>query len=111
MCIALKIPAIIIELDAKLVVDLLQKEDRNQNGLDAILGGCKAGLKDIPMVKIQHCYREANKRANALARRGALLPQDFVVFLEPPADVSLLLSLDATEVAFDRIVNVFGVMF
>ena len=59
------------------------------------------------MVEIQHCYREANKCADALARRGSLLPQDFVVFLEPPADVSLLLSLDATEVAFDRIVNVF----
>ena len=111
LCIALKIPAVIIELDAKLVVDLLQKEDRNQNGLDAILGDCKAGLKDIPMVKIQHCYREANKCANALARRGTLLPQDFVAFLEPSADVSLLLSLDATGVAFDQIVNVFGVMF
>ena len=46
------------------------------------------------MVKIQHCYREANKCANALARKGALLSQDFVIFLEPPADVSLLLSLD-----------------
>ena len=111
MCIALKIPAIIIELDAKLVVDLLQKEDRNQNGLDAILGGCKAGLKDIPMVKIQHCYKEENKCADALARSGALLPQDFVVFLEPPANVALLLSLDVAGVAFDRIVNVFGVMF
>ena len=79
--------------------------------MDAILGDCKAGLKDIPMVKIQHCYREANKCANALARRGTLLPQDFVAFLEPSADVSLLLSLDATGVAFDQIVNVFGVMF
>ena len=76
------------------MVDLLHKEDRNQNGLDAILGDCKAGLRDIPMVKIQHCYREANKCDDALVRRGALLSQDFVIFLEPPADVSLLLSLD-----------------
>jgi len=29
LCIALKFPAVIIELDAKLVVDLLHKEDRN----------------------------------------------------------------------------------
>ena len=61
------------------------------------------------MVKIQHCYRQANKCADALARRGALLPQDFVVFLEPPADVALLLSLDAAGVAFDQIVNVSSV--
>ena len=103
LCIALKIPAVIIELDAKLVVDLLQKEDRNQNNLDAILGDCKASLKDIPMVKIQHCYKEENKCADALARSGALLPQDFVVFLEPLASISLLLSLDAAGVAFDWI--------
>ena len=95
MC-CFKIPVVIIELDAKLMVDLLHKEDRNQNGLDAILGDCKAGLKDIPMVKIQHCYREANECVDALARREALLPQDFVIFLDPLADVSLLLSLDAT---------------
>ena len=68
------------------------------------------GLGDILMVKIQNSYREANKCANALARRGALLPQDFVVFLEPPADVSLLLSLDMARVAFDSILNVFGVV-
>ena len=99
LCIALKCPTIIIELDAKLVVDLLHKEVRNHNGLDAILGDCKAGLRDIPVVKIQHCYREANKCADALARRGALLSQDFVIFLEPPSNVSLLLSLDAVGAA------------
>ena len=105
LCIALKCPTIIIELDAKLVVDLLHKEVRNHNGLDAILGDCKAGLRDIPVVKIQHCYREANKCADALARRGALLSQDFVIFLEPPSNVSLLLSLDAVGAAFDRSVS------
>ena len=105
LCIALKCPIVIIELDAKLVVNLLHKEDRNQNGLDAILGDCKEGLRDILMVKIQHCYREANKCADALARRGAILSQDFVIFLEPPADVSLLLSLDAAGVAFDQFVS------
>ena len=36
-----------------------------------------------------------NKCADALVRRGALLPQDFVVFLDPPMEVSLLLSLDS----------------
>ena len=85
LCVALKILAVIIELDAKLVVDLLQKEDRIQNGLDAILGDCKVGLRDIIMVKIQNCYREANKCANSLARRGALLPQDFCSFSGTPS--------------------------
>lgn len=109
LCIALKFPAVIIELDAKLVVDLLHKKNRNRNGLDAILGDCRVGLRDIPVVKIQHCYREVNKCADALVRREALLPQDFVVFLDPLADVSLLLSLDVAGVAFDWTVNASGV--
>ena len=57
------------------------------------------------MVKIQHCYREANKCADALVRRGVLLSQDFAIFLEPSTDVSLLLSLDAAGVAFDRSIS------
>ena len=91
-------------------MDLLHKEDRNQNWLDAILGDCKAGLRDIPVVKIQHCCREANKCADALTRKGDLLSQDFVIFLKPPADVSLLLSLDVVGVAFDRFVTNSGVV-
>ena len=35
------------------------------------------------MVQIQHCYHEVNKCVDPLARRGALLSQDFVVFLDP----------------------------
>ena len=73
----------ILELDVELIVDLLQKEDCNQNGIDALVSNCKSGLREIPLVQIHHCYREADKCADALARRGALLPQNFVVFLDP----------------------------
>ena len=40
---------------------------------------------------------------------GSLASPRFCSFLEPPADVALLLSLDAAGVAFDRIVNVSSV--
>ena len=102
LCSALKIPDVIIELDAKLIVDLLQKEEGHQNCIDALVSDFKSELRAIPMVQVQHCYREANICADALARRGALLPQDFVVFLDPPMEVSLLLSLDSAGVAYDR---------
>ncbi|XP_075663435.1 uncharacterized protein LOC142633035 [Castanea sativa] len=104
LCVSLKLPAVIFELDAKLIVDMLQKEDSSQNSIDALVSDCKSGLREIPIVQIQHYYREANKCTNALARRGALLPQDFVVFLDPPADVSLLLSLDSARMAYDHFV-------
>lgn len=83
LCISLKIPAIVIELDAKLVVDLMKIDLGNPNGIDVMVADCREGLKEIPQVRIQHCYREANKCTDALARRGALLAQDFSIFMDP----------------------------
>lgn len=69
-----------IELDAKIVVDMLQKNEEISNTNDVILVNYKEGLQKIPGVQIQHCYREAYKCADALGRRDALLSQDFVIF-------------------------------
>ena len=68
LCIDLNLENVIIELDAKLVVDLLMKDERNSNGNEVIIADCKEGLKRIPWVRIQHCFREANKCADTLAR-------------------------------------------
>ena len=106
LCISLKLPAVIIKLDAKLIVDLFKKPDGHQNCIDTLVSDCRTELGNIPRVQINHCYHEVNKCANALARRGALLSQDFVLFLDSLVDVSLLLSLDSTGVAYDRFVPV-----
>nr|POE92799.1 hypothetical protein CFP56_06768 [Quercus suber] len=95
MCIELNLPVVIIELDAKLVMDLLKKPGRSLNGNDVIVADCKENLKKIPRTIIKHYFREANKCTDALARRGALLSQDFLSFSFPPSDVALLLSLDS----------------
>uniref|UniRef100_A0A7N2R816 RNase H type-1 domain-containing protein n=1 Tax=Quercus lobata TaxID=97700 RepID=A0A7N2R816_QUELO len=71
-------------------------------GNDVIIADCIEGLQKIPRTRIQHCYREANKCADALARRGALLPQDLVIFHSPLVDVALLINLDATGIVYER---------
>uniref|UniRef100_A0A7N2LUR7 RNase H type-1 domain-containing protein n=1 Tax=Quercus lobata TaxID=97700 RepID=A0A7N2LUR7_QUELO len=53
---------------------------------------------------IQHCYRKANKCADALARRGAIMDQNFTIFMDPPFDVVFLLRLDSVGTLFDRFV-------
>ena len=70
------------------------------------MSDCKTELGNIPRVQINHFYREANKCVDALDGRGVLLSQDFVLFLDPPAKVSLLLSLDSAGMAYDRVVLV-----
>ena len=54
LCIALKLPAMIIELDAKLIVDLLQKFDGHRNCIDALVSDCKTELENIPRVQINN---------------------------------------------------------
>ena len=50
-----------IKLDAKLVVDLLKKEDGSPNKNDVIVADCKEGLKKILRVRIIYYFRKANK--------------------------------------------------
>ena len=73
------------------------------------MADCKAGLQKILRTRVQHCYREANKCVDALARRGALLSHDFVIFHSPPIDVSLLPSLDAIKTMYEHKCSVFDV--
>ena len=40
---ALKIPAVIIELDAQVVVDLLKKNNSHSSGIRALVSDCKNG--------------------------------------------------------------------
>ena len=82
------------------LVFLKKNTSRHTSGIGALVSDGKNGLREIPMIQIQHCYQEANKYAATLARRGALLPQDFVIFLEPPAEVLFLLSLDVSCLVF-----------
>ena len=53
--------------DAKAIVDLLKKNDQACNSNDNLVADCRKGLREIPMVVIQHCYREANRCADAFA--------------------------------------------
>ena len=107
LCIDLSLTNVIIELDAKLVVDLLQNEDGRKNGNEVIIAECREGLKKILRVRVQHCFREANMCVDALARRGTFLFQDFVIFHSPPSDVSLLISLDVVGTVYEQKYSIF----
>ena len=52
LCIALNLANVLVELDAKLVIDLLMKDEGKSNGNDVIIADCKDGLQKIPWVRI-----------------------------------------------------------
>ena len=52
LCIELCITNVLIELDAKIMVDMLHKNKEISNTNDVILVDCKEGLQKIPRVQI-----------------------------------------------------------
>nr|POE82533.1 putative ribonuclease h protein [Quercus suber] len=50
LCIEINLTNIVIELDAKIVVDLLLEDEGNMNVNDVIIVDCKAGLRRLPGV-------------------------------------------------------------
>ena len=50
LCIELSLTNVLIELDAKIVVDMLKKNKGNLNSNDVILANWKEGLQKIPRV-------------------------------------------------------------
>lgn len=105
LCISLNLSAVEIELDAKVVADLMRSNSIRANSSNVIVANCKEGLKKIPFVRIVHCFREANKCANTLARCGPLLSQDFIIYINLPPNVVMLLNLDAIGTMYDRFVS------
>ena len=74
-----------VELDAKVVVDLLSQNSRSNNYNTSLLD-CRELPSWISLTRVKHSFREANKCAHAFARRGEKLQQDSMFFENPYSD-------------------------
>ena len=54
--------------------------------ISGLILDCKKLPEQIPSLKINHCFHEANQSADTLLRKGSLKQKDFVVFNNPPLD-------------------------
>nr|POF23426.1 hypothetical protein CFP56_07338 [Quercus suber] len=54
-------------------------------------------------VKIRHCFREANQCADKLAKKGAFQSQDFVIYVDPPSDIYMLMYFDSIGLYYERL--------
>ena len=87
MCVDMQIPALEVELDAKAVADLMNNAISLNADYATIVADCKQLLSQIPQVKVSHCYREANRCADALARLGYSTSLNVMFFNSPPPNV------------------------
>ena len=71
LCSNLNISALIVELDAKVIVDIFHNVNYENNVLSPILDDCRQLMSRFFQVQVKHIYRQANCYADALARMSA----------------------------------------
>ena len=62
-----------VELDAKVVLDVISSGNSPNAAYCSLLFDCRLLLEKIPHIAVKHVFREANRSANALARIGCNL--------------------------------------
>ena len=94
LCDQRKLPAVIVEIDAKALVDAFNNPSYRNSMISPIFDDCKHLILQIPQVCINHVYREANKCANWLANSGHSQSLDFIVHSVPPASLIPSIEVD-----------------
>ena len=72
-----------MELDAKIVVDLMQSSKPSINSLSSLLNDCRYRLRQFHQVRIRHIFQEVNRGANYLVKGGYNFSGTFVVLDYP----------------------------
>ena len=103
MAIQLGVQNLKVELDVKVIVDLIISRNSSNVAYSSLLFDCRLLLDKIPYSKVKRVFREANKCANALARKGCNSQEEFVIFDVPPSDdISALVYANENGESFCR---------
>ena len=103
LAIQLGIQNLEVELDAKVVVDLINSNSQTNAAYTTLLVDCRLLLSRIPHARVSHVFREANRSADALARNGSIMEEEFCTFDSAPNFVKELLCSDVNGVNFCRL--------
>ena len=70
LCQQMSARAVLIKLDAKAIVDVLNNFAYSNAVISPLLDDCKFLISQFPQVRVKHIYWEANKYADRLAKLG-----------------------------------------
>lgn len=87
LCCSLNIPCVNVEMDAKVVVDVIQNVNYVITVVSPLLDDCRQLVTQFQQVQIRHCYRQANRCADLLTRMVVEQEADFVSFHSPPVEI------------------------
>ncbi|PKI57332.1 hypothetical protein CRG98_022277 [Punica granatum] len=102
---SLGIRSLWVELDAKVVMELIWGSSQDNLLLKSLIDDCRELRRHFREVRVQHVYREGNKVTDALAWIGRDTGQDLMYFDIAPSDVAALLTYDAMGMSSPRFVR------
>ncbi|KAL0010058.1 hypothetical protein SO802_005166 [Lithocarpus litseifolius] len=79
----LSIAQLVVELDARVVVDLVVSNNSSNKHYSPILNDCRSLLTRFQQISVNHVYWEGNRCADKLAKDGCISEVDFVVLDHP----------------------------
>ena len=87
LCLQAHIQAVIIEMDAKGIVDAFSHQKNANPIISSLMDDCRQLVSQILQSRFRHVYREVNRSADCMAKLGTYMGADFTVFSSPPVDV------------------------
>ena len=106
LCSNLNIHSLVIELDAKAVVDVFLNPNYQNNAVSPILEDCRQLMLRFQQVQLRHCFHQANRCADLLARMSFEQATDFISYNCPPVDIRSLLEEDVVGLYVNRVCTV-----
>ena len=103
LCRQMNACAVMIELDAKSLVDALNNSSYYNFVISPLLDDCKLLIDQTPQVRVKHTYREANKCADRLANLGLFQYVDFLVHSDPSVELIPLIEADSLGSCCNRL--------
>ena len=92
---------VVVSVDSEVVLKLLEGDPPTNSPYIHIIRKCNALIQNNEwMVRIEHCYREANRAADWLANFGVALVTKFVLLEAVPSDLRSILLEDLGGVAW-----------
>ena len=102
MCCNHNIASLIVELDAKAVIEAFRNDQYVNNIISPILDDCRLLSSHFSWIEFNHCFREGNRVADTLAKMSFNQEVDCMVFNSPPVDVLNVFEDDFYGVCLNR---------
>ena len=84
-------------------MDALNSPNYNNSVISPLFDDCKYLISQIPQVRINHIFREANKCADRLANSGHAQDLEFIIHSAPPVDLVSFVEANYHGVSCNRL--------